>query len=340
MERRAEHGGGVDAAAARYGVPRERWLDLSTGINPYPYPLPGLDPQLWQRLPDEALMANLRRAAARHYRVDDETLVVPAPGSQALIRWLPRLLPPSAVAVVGPTYNEHAAAWAAAGHHVEEVGELPDPAARPRVVIVVNPNNPDGRVFPPERPLAETRHRLVVVDEAFADTAPEISVAPWVGRPNLLVLRSLGKFFGLAGVRLGFALAAGKIASELRAALGPWPVSGPAAAVGAAALADEPWITATRTTLRGSAARLDAVLARHRLEVTGGTTLFRLAVHPRAGDLHEHLARAGILTRAFAAEPQRLRLGLPAGDEAFARLEAALADWPSSVSMLAQPSQS
>lgn len=327
MPAEREHGGGLDQAAAHYGIAREQWIDLSTGINPLSYPLPALPPALWQFLPDAGLLNRLRAAAASSYGAPDAALVVPAPGSQALIQWLPRIEGLSRVAVVGPTYNEHAAAWAAAGHTVVEVNSveaIPDDAA---IVIIVNPNNPDGRVVEARRLLELTQRRLVVVDEAFADADANISVARWSDRPNLVVLRSLGKFFGLAGLRLGFALTERKRALALEAALGPWSVSGPAAVIGAAALADQPWIKATREAVAAAAMRLDALAAANGLAVVGGTPLFRLMSHPDAQGLFERLARAGILARRFAARPDWLRLGLPGSESAWTRLAAALADW-------------
>lgn len=322
-----EHGGGLDRAAAHYGIARERWVDLSTGINPAAYPLPVLPPALWQLLPDAALLDRLRAAAASCYGVPEQARVVPGPGSQALIQWLPRIEEASRVAVVGPTYNEHAPAWAAAGHAVEEVRgieAIPDEAG---IVVIVNPNNPDGRVTDPRHLLELTRRRLVVVDEAFADLVPDISVARWADRPNLVVLRSFGKFFGLAGLRLGFALTEQRRALALEAALGPWPVSGPAAAIGAVALADHAWVAATRMDLAIAASRLDTLAASNRLAIIGGTPLFRLLAHPEAQDLFERLAGAAILVRRFAAYPEWLRLGLPGSESAWDRLAAALADW-------------
>ncbi len=325
------HGGGVDAAAARFGIPADDWLDLSTGINPVPYPLPPLAAALWRRLPDRDQERALRAAAALAYGVADPAHVVPAPGSQALIQWLPRLRRPGRVAVLGPTYAEHAAAWAAAGH---EATSLSDPArlAEADVAIAVNPNNPDGRAFAPPALLdlaakLERRGGWLVVDEAFADTTPELSLASSIARPGLVALRSFGKFFGLAGLRLGFALAGPEIAIPLRAALGPWCVSGPAAEIAICALGDRAWIARTRRRLATDAARLDGLLADAGLGIVGGTSLFRLATHAHAADLFEHLGRHGILARRFPEHPSWLRFGLPGEENDWARLVAALAAW-------------
>ena len=322
------HGGAVDAAAVRFGITRDGWLDLSTGINPNAYPLPDLAPDYWQRLPDSDLYSWLCGAAARAYRVADPAMVIPTPGSQMVIQWVPRLIPATRVAVLGPTYGEHQKCWAAAGHDVELVTGPDDVKDDVGVVVVVNPNNPTGRIVERDRLLRLAEGRLLMVDEAFADVAPEASVAPLVGRPDLLVMRSVGKFFGLPGMRLGFALAGAPLADTIRDAMGPWAVSGPATAIGAVALSDDPWIRAARVRLRAATARLDGLLIRMGLKVVGGTTLFRLIEHPRATDLFEHLAQSGILARSFPANPEWLRFGMPGSDADFDRLRAALVDWP------------
>ena len=322
------HGGALDAAAARYGIPRDGWLDLSTGINPNAYPLPDLAPDYWRRLPDSGLYGWLREMAARCYRVPDPAMVVPAPGSQMVIQWIPRLIPASRVAILGPTYGEHEKCWAAAGHFVSTVAAPEDVGDEIGVVVCVNPNNPTGRIIERERLARLAEGRLLVVDEAFADVAPDASMAPLVGRPGLLVVRSVGKFFGLPGMRLGFALAGAPLADKLRDALGPWAVNGPAAAIGAVALSDDAWIGGARVRLRAATARLDGLLIRLGLGLVGGTTLFRLIEHPRAPELFEHLAQSGILVRPFPANPDWLRFGMPGNDADFERLAAALADWP------------
>lgn len=326
------HGGDLAAAAAAYPDAPKPWIDLSTGINPLPYPVPLLPMEVWGRLPGAAEELALRHAAAGFFGVADPTLVLPAAGAQPLIQALPRLLNADNVAVAGPTYGEHAAAWRAAGAAVADRwtpdavlgGEL-----RADVLVVVNPNNPDGRIFPPEVLLQvadaqAARGDWLIVDEAFVDADPAASLAACAGRPGLIVLRSFGKFFGLAGVRLGFLLAAPEVVAKACALLGPWAVSGPALALGAAAYADRPWISATRDRLSMAAARLDAVLLGAGLEVVGGTSLFRLVACADGAALFRRLAAAGLWTRPFADQPRRLRLGLPPDEAALTRLQTAL----------------
>lgn len=322
-----EHGGDLASAAAAFGTPPEGWLDVSTGINPHPYLVLPPPPEAWTRLPDTGVVMRLLDAAARCYGVADPSRVVAAPGTQALIQWLPLLVGRTRVAVLEPTYAEHAAAWRAAGHTVVAVGSLASlKATSPGVAVIVNPNNPDGRRIAAADLLdlaagLAARRGVLVVDEAFADTLPEISVAPQAGVPGLVVLRSFGKFFGLAGLRLGFALAWPEMADALRGALGPWAVSGPAAAIATGALTDETWIAITRQRLKLSMERLHALLEREGLRVLGGTSLFALAAHPEAADLHAHLARQGIWARHFPAHPDWLRFGLPPESGGWERLE-------------------
>lgn len=327
-----DHGGDLAGAAARFGSPAEPWIDLSTGINPWAWPWPGpmapVDAAAWHRLPDRAALAGLKDAAASFYGCAPPT-VAAAPGSQALIQVLPRLVARGRVQVVGPTYAEHARCWARAGHSVETV-DAPALAEGP-VVVLGNPNNPDGRAHAPGD-LLDLADRLaarggaLVVDEAFAEVRPEVSVAPWAGRPGLVVLRSFGKFFGLAGLRLGFALAEPALVAAIEDELGPWSVSGPALAIGASALADRAWRESARAMLAERASALDAVLSGNGIEVVGGTSLFRLVSDARAARIHEALGRAGILVRAFEARADWLRFGLPGDPAGLARLDRALRD--------------
>jgi len=326
------HGGDLTAAEARWGRPASGWLDLSTGLNPWPYPLPEIAAAAWHRLPGADAERALLAAAAGRWRVPETARIVAAPGSQPLIQAVPRLLTPRTVAVVGPTYGEHARAWTAAGHRVVEVGALAEIGAagngKVGAVVVVNPNNPDGRVTDPDQVLAAAaamaaRGGLVVVDEAFADTTPQLSLAARPAR-GLVVLRSFGKFHGLAGVRLGFAVAQPDPAERLAAMMGPWAVSGPALVIGARALADTEWAAATSARLTAASAALAAMLVGGGLEIAGGTSLFQLGRHPAAAELYHRLGQAGILVRAFAGRPTLLRFGLPPDAAGAARLERVL----------------
>lgn len=324
------HGGDLDGARAVFPAAPEPWVDLSTGINPWPYPLPPVPPQAWARLPGRAEEEALRAAAAACYGAPSADLVAAASGSQALIQLLPRLLPAGRVAVMEPTYAEHARCWALAGHEVRGVeGKgilIPD---APDVLVVVNPNNPDGRLLPPERLLElaqaqAARGGWLVVDEAFADMEPEQSVARFAGRPGLVVLRSFGKFFGLAGLRLGIALAPAGLAASLRDAVGPWAVSGPGLSIATAAFGDGDWIAGTRGMLDDAMARLRRLLSGAGLTVVGGTALFCLVEDRRAPGLYRALGEAGILVRRFERRPDWLRFGLPGPEEAWQRLSVAL----------------
>ncbi len=308
---------------------RAPWLDLSTGINPWPYPVGRIAPAAWQRLPGRDEELALRTAAAAHCGVSDADDVIVAPGSQSIIQWLPTLRRPGLVAIVSPTYLEHAASWRRAGHSVSGVragAPLRDDVA---VLVVARPNNPDGVVVPVAwlRQAATALRRrggLLVIDEAFADIDDAPSAFTTLPRGSTVVLRSFGKFFGLAGGRLGFALASGALRDNLRAALGPWAASGPIVSIATRAYENRRWIARTRERLKRGAERLDAVATRAGLVHAGGTTLFRLYEAPDAGETFARLARAGIYVRRFAEHPTWLRIGLPPDAAALRRLATAL----------------
>jgi cobalamin biosynthetic protein CobC len=322
-----QHGGDLGAARLLFPGAPEPFIDLSTGINPYPYPIPLLSPDLFTRLPDGAALDALAATAAQAYGAPSAAHVVPAPGTQILLPMVAALMPPGRAAVLGPTYAEHIRAAARGGHRVEEVGDV----ARLRNVdlaVVVNPNNPDGRMVPRDALLACAGDLpgVLLIDEAFMDASPEgQSLAPDVESGPIVVLRSFGKFYGLAGLRLGFALASPAIAARLRAGLGPWAVAGPALAIGTAALQDQSWAGTTRVRLAQAALRLDQILVGAGLDVAGGTSLFRLAHAPAAQALFHHLGHAGVLVRRFADQPTWLRFGLPANEPDWQRLATALA---------------
>lgn len=314
-----DHGGDIDRARARYGG--TDWIDLSTGINRQPWPVPPLPAPVWTDLPTAAARAALMAAARLAFATTAPGLALA--GAQAAIQLVPRLAPPGRARVLAPTYNEHAAALRAAGWRVEEVAG-PDALAGADLAVVVNPNNPDGRRHDPAalRALAPRVGRLVV-DESFADADPALSLAAEAG-DGIVVLRSFGKFWGLAGLRLGFAFADAATVARLDAMAGPWPVSGPALEIGRLALADTAWRRATADRLAAEAHRLDALAAGAGWTLVGGTALFRTYDAGDAGAAQDRLARARIWSRVFPYSGRWIRLGLPGGAAEWARLAAAL----------------
>jgi len=322
------HGGKLRAAAQQWGIPLARWLDLSTGIAPWPYPVPPIPPECWQRLPedeDELL------PVARAYYGSERLL--PLSGSQAAIMTLPRLRAVGRIAILDPAYGEYAPAWRAAGHEVisfaaDELDKVGDQAD---VVLVANPNNPDGRRFHGADLLsAAARLRQsggwLMVDEAFADAEPAHSLTTVAGSeaaPNLIVLRSLGKFFGLAGARVGFAIAAPELLQGLAEMLGPWTLAHPSRFAAQVALADRAWQAQQKARLRQAGEALEHLLHRAGFDAVQGPDLFKTVIHPQAQDLFERCARQGVLLRCF---PQwnALRFGLPADGAEWDRLQAAL----------------
>lgn len=317
-----DHGGDLDAAISAYGGAPGDWIDLSTGINRRPWPVPDLPARAWTALPTKADLARLTEAASAAYGAGGA--VVPLAGAQAAIQLYPRLAPPGLARVLAPTYNEHAASLRAAGWRVEDVG-APEDLAGADLAVLVNPNNPDGRSWSPEALLKLIpRVGRLVVDESFADPAPELSLAASAGREGLLILRSFGKFYGLAGLRLGFALGAEAEIARIREMAGPWAVSGAAVEIGARALADEAWRAETTRRLAEEAARLDALAAEAGWSLVGGAALFRLYETGDAAKAQDRLARANIWTRRFPWSSGWLRLGLPGAEAEWERLAEAL----------------
>ena len=322
------HGGNLHDAIARFCIPAEEWLDLSTGINPRPYPVPPLTSKAWHRLPSDhgALVA-----AARHYYRAPHLL--PVAGTQAAIQALPRLRPKSRVVVAGPSYAEHAYRWKQAGHRVREVphAELEPALEDCDVLVVCSPNNPTGAIVESMQLLhwadrLAARKGWLIVDEAFADTAPHASIAPMTGSPGLIVLRSVGKFFGLAGLRLGFVAAHPGLLAALEECIGPWTVSGPAQEIGCAALCDTAWQDTTRGWLLGEGQRLQRLLAAHGI-VSFGTALFQWWPQARAEAFQDHMAQRGIWVRLFPDAARGIRLGLPPDEDGWRRLGQALEEW-------------
>ncbi|MCE6073581.1 threonine-phosphate decarboxylase CobD [Agrobacterium vitis] len=327
------HGGGLAAAARLYGGSVEDWLDLSTGINPCPPDLPAIDARAWHRLPDRE-REDAARLAARDFYRSGTVLPLPVPGTQSVIQLLPKLMDAGRrAAILSPTYGEYARSLTLAGIAVDALDGLEAITSVHGLAVVVNPNNPTGRQIERAELVAVAQRMavhggLLLVDEAFADAQPEQSLASLVvDHPNLLLFRSFGKFFGMAGLRLGFVIADQALLDRFACWLGPWAVSGPALSVATQLFrADH---HALRTRIFARKAALDTVLVQAGLTVIGGTPLFSLVEHTDAAKIHAHLARTHILTRIFDYAPGWLRIGLTPDEEADARLLAALQDFRS-----------
>lgn len=313
------HGGALDRAIAEFGGQKAHWLDLSTGINPNPYPVPVVPEDIWHRLPDEALLENCLAAAHAYYNVPKGMCIVAAPGTQALIELLPDIIESDTASILSPTYSEHAHCWAKAGKHVEAVANIND--AKSKALVVVNPNNPNGKIYSPE--VLQQHGGPLIVDEAFGDVAPELCFAPHLGS-DTIVLKSFGKFFGLAGLRLGFAIAPQAVADQIEEKLGPWAVAGPALFIGAQALLDKAWIESTRRQLSAQRISLQEMLTAKGFTIVGATDLFVTTSHSDSANIAKSLAKNHILVRSFDYAPDWIRFGLPNNDAAFARLEDAL----------------
>lgn len=295
-----DHGGGLDAAVATYGGAKTDWLDLSTGINPVSYPVGDIAADAWTALPDQGAMDRLLAAARAFWNVPDTAEIVAANGASAIIAAMPHIWAGSRALIPAPTYNEHAAAFTANGWSVS-----PDGAGD--VSVLVHPNNPDGRMWE-----VAQHPRPVIIDESFCDIAPDRSHVAIAAHPNTVVLKSFGKFWGLAGARLGFAICAPDVAQRLRDQLGPWAVAGPTLDIGAQALTDTAWARATRDRLATDAKRLDHLVG---WTLIGGTDLFRTYDVPDAAALQQKLAHNHVWSRIFPYSKTWIRLGLPAPNQ-------------------------
>ena len=319
------HGGRLREAAQEHGIPLDQWLDLSTGINPNGWPVPELPAACWQRLPEQG--DGLEQAAADYYGSDQ---LLPVAGSQAAIQLLPQLRKSGRAGILQTSYAEHAAAWRRAGHEVVALTPqtIEQNLSSLDVLLLVNPNNPTGERFTQKQLTAwqrqlQSRGGWLVIDEAFIDADPAQSMVPHTGEEGLVVLRSLGKFFGLAGIRVGFLFAWPLLLKQVERELGPWHVSGPAREVARLALLDKAWQSMTRERLQRDGRRLAGLLRDCSIAPDGGTALFQYLVSPDAGRLHRQLARKGIFSRLFD-EPSALRLGLPGSEGDWQRLQQAL----------------
>ena len=334
IEASIRHGGDLGRARASFPRAPEPWIDLSTGINPHSYPHSPLPATAFSRLPEPAALERLKAVAANAFGAPSAAHLAAAPGTQMLMPLLAEIAVQQGAknaAVLTPAYAEHARTARMTGLAVTEVAAFID-LWDFDYAVVINPNNPDGRVIERSDLVALADHMsrkggVLVVDEAFIETGYAASVGDAAAIEGLVVLRSFGKFYGMAGLRLGFAIAHPDIAKRLEQRLGPWAVSGPALHVATQALADRDWRDAMRLRLKEEAARLDGVLRKAGMVVVGGTSLFRLVRDERSAALFNHLAARGILVRIFDERPNDVRFGLPETEAEWTRLQAALSEF-------------
>lgn len=309
-----DHGGGIDAAIVEYGGVRSDWIDLSTGINPTRYPFDHISYAAWHDLPDTNAMKGLLDTARTFWNVPDSADIVAASGVSQIIAALPLLSQAGKVSIIKPTYNEHEAAFEAQNWTISPKG---------KAAVFVHPNNPDGRLFSANE-LPMNSADLIIIDESFCDTCPNESLIYLSAYDNVIALKGLGKFWGLGGLRLGFAIGTNNLVAPLKSLMGPWPVSGPALQIGAQALADLEWANDMRRQLAGDAKRLDDMMLKSVEKLIGGTNLFRLYSVNSASDLQSHLARSHIWSRIFPYSKNWIRLGLPGSEPEWQRLQNAL----------------
>lgn len=324
-----EHGGHLIDAAQKYNIPLDSWIDLSTGINPNGWPIPEIPADCWQRLPESS--DGLVPAARHYYQCHS---ILPVAGSQAAIQALPQLRNKSTVGVLTPAYAEHGYSWKKAGHKVIEltVDTIETHIPQLDVLILINPNNPSGQRFSKEQLLRWhnllTQHNgWLIIDEAFIDTTPEYSLSSHPVSNGLIVLRSIGKFFGLAGIRCGFVIAAETLLHSLNQKLGPWTISHPSRYIATAALLDTYWQQQTQNELIQQARQLNLLLSKHGLKPESQTDLFHWVKTPYAKQIHQYLAQHGILIRLFS-QPLSLRFGLPKNEQQVLYLEEILQKMP------------
>jgi cobalamin biosynthetic protein CobC len=316
-EAAVRHGGGLRAAAHAYPDAPKPWLDLSTGINPVPWTGVRAPDESLNALPDPVDILELERLAGGTFGIGPER-VCAVSGAETAIRMMPLILGPSTVDIMEPTYGAHKESWrvsSMAPHAISKDQALNSGAG---VLVIVNPNNPDGHLFDRDTliKLARKRDRLgqwLIVDESFIGCALHASIASQ-DIEHLIVLRSFGKFFGLAGLRLGFMVAHPKLKAKMRGLTGDWPISTEAMVIGRAAYADKIWQSQTALRLQQDSQALDQALITAGFEIMGGTTLFRLVRSDRAQVWFEHLCQHGILTRPFDYAPDTLRFGVPTSE--------------------------
>lgn len=322
------HGGCLSAFQRAYPMAPSPWYDLSTGVNPFHYPFNGHFASSLCALPEAEKLDALRHAAAQAYDSCAEDIVA-APGTQTIIGLMPYLLAPPRVYIEAPTYSGHEESWHGAHIQCESRSDLMNTQIDPGCTyILCRPNNPDGRrntilELQDFATHVQGHDGTLVIDASFADFEFE-NVSEIVQNPAVIMLRSFGKTFGLAGLRLGFAVSKHPVMKRLAVALGPWPLHGSALSIGTEALNDKTWRRETAKKLLANQQRLQEMMSSAGLTYLGGTHLFSLFSHRNAPNLWHRCAINGVATRRFRDRADWLRLGTPGDEDAFYRVRTAL----------------
>ena len=332
------HGGNLQQASEIYGVSMDAWLDMSTGISPWSYPVDDLPSNVWRDLPpsNDELIAT----AKKYYQIDEQNVVV-SPGSQLSIRLLPQLFAKSKVALPVLGYQEHALSWKLAGHqlcfyqNVEELIQLIEDGKVDHAVVI-NPNNPSCEKTTKEKLsyISNSIKGVLLVDEAFMDfyqTAPSqipessFGSAISLNAENVIVVRSIGKFFGLAGLRLGFVIGLHPVLQKLQTLFQPWAINHASMLISRQALADTQWQEQQRLKIKAGAKQLEPLLfslCQDFQELRIENTALFCSVFAQSIDvqkLHKQLAMLGVWTRMSNPDDKQawLRFGLVGDMESF-----------------------
>ena len=308
-----EHGGNLDKAISFYGGKESEWIDLSTGINPNSYPIPKLSISDWRSLPTKTEIKDLESIIKSKQKISSEIIMVP--GAQMAINFLPFLLKGEGteVRILTPTYNEYNYCFTNTGFKVNSCQKF-NQLFNSDIAIIVNPNNPDGKIYEINELFELSKSvKILIVDESFIDSVECDSIVNQLNEDvsNIIVIRSFGKFFGLAGLRLGYVFSGKEIIRKFKRFFGPWQISKMSVKIATIAFSDDVWIKKTKNNLNEKANAIDNLMKKINWKITGGTNLFRLYSTSNSDLAQKLLAEKFIWSRKFSYSKKWIRLGIP-----------------------------
>ena len=312
-----KHGGDL-SDAVRVNRKIKKWIDLSTGINPNAYNDFNIDKTVYSHLPSGNQLAELMSIARGYYNLNQEIKICAYQGAQGVINILPNIVNKNihdTIQILTPTYTEHYRVWNDHGFKIRLVTNIENELDPSIPFVLVNPNNPDGKLFQPKY-LEELWERIrkaggfLILDESFMDGTPDMSFRFDNCRDNVIVIRSFGKFFGLPGLRLGFVYGDNHYINKVSSLVGPWPISSSSLLIARKAMLDTVWISATITDLKMKSTALSNFLHDQKLKTVGDCYFFKTIELDNASQMHKALANHGIWTRIFNYNQKWLRMGL------------------------------